>query len=259
MFPYFYIGNRVFGTYGICMVVGIALAVFLAYRRGKRYNLIFEDLILCAAFAFGIGMLGGTLTYIFVTYSMEQILEFIRQGNFRFLAGGIVFYGSLIGGILGCILGVKVAKVKFYVIEHSVVPFIPLGHAIGRVGCVMAGCCHGCEYDGPFALYYPRAVSGLPPEQGYFPVQLLEGLINCAVIMPILLIVSKRAKKPTVLLSAYLILYAICRFFMEMLRGDTVRGHFLVLSTSQWISVVLLALSAGNLIFLFVKERRNQN
>lgn len=254
MFPYFYIGNRLFGTYGICMLIGFALSIFLAQRRGKRYGLRFEDLMICVAFIFILALLCGSLTYIFVTYSFAEVIAMIRQGDFSF-GGGIVFYGGLIGGILGCWLGLKIAKIKFYTIEQAAVPFIPLGHAIGRIGCVMAGCCHGREYEGPLALYYPNSVAGLSPEQGYFPVQLLEALINVAVICPLLLIVGKRTKKPTILLSVYLILYAICRFITELFRGDEIRGRLLVLSTSQWISVVLLLGAGCNLLVHYLKAR----
>ena len=254
MFPYFYIGNRLFGTYGICMLIGFALAIFLASRRGKRYGLCFEDLMISVAFIFSFAMILGSLTYIFVTYSFAEIIAMIKQGDFSF-GSGIVFYGGLIGGILGCWVGLKVAKIKFYTIEQAAVPFISVGHAIGRVGCVMAGCCHGMEYDGPLALYYPNSVAGVSPDQGYFPVQLLEALINVVVICPLLLIIGNRTKKPTILLSAYLILYAITRFITELFRGDAIRGGFLGLSTSQWISVVLLLAAGTNLLVRYLKAR----
>lgn len=255
MFPYIHLGPLTMGTYGICMVLGFAIAIYFANRRGKRYGLIFEDLIICAAFILGFAVIFGNLVYIIVTYSMEDIRNFIRQGNFKFIGAGIVFYGGLIGGILGCWVALKVAKIKFYTIEQSAVPFISVGHAIGRVGCVMAGCCHGMEYDGPLALYYPNSVAGVSPDQGYFPVQLLEALINVVVICPLLLIIGKRAKKPTILLSAYLILYAITRFITELFRGDAIRGGFLWLSTSQWISVILILAAGTNLLVRYWKAR----
>ena len=126
--------------------------------------------------------------------------------------------------------------------ERSVVPFIPLGHGIGRVGCVMAGCCHGFPYEGPFALYYPNSVAGLSPDQGYFPVQPLEALINVGICL-ILLWYEKRMKRPGQLLFAYMGFYAVARFFLEMLRGDAVRGIWYSVSTSQIISLGLLAVS----------------
>jgi len=248
MFPYFFVLGRQIGTYGVCMVVGFVLAFLLSLRAGRGKNLLFEDLLICGAFALGFGMLGSSLLYIFVTYSLKEIVEFITAGDFRFLNSGIVFYGGLIGGVFGGLLGIRVAKCKFDTVARCVVPYIPLGHAVGRIGCVMAGCCHGFPYDGPFALYYPHSVSGLSPEQGYFPVQLLEALIN-VVICLLLCTYAKRAKRAANLLFMYLGMYAVSRFFLEMLRGDAIRGVWHTVSTSQIISILLLIVSVTGFLW----------
>ena len=242
MYPYIYIFGRQIGTYGLCMMLGFYLAAILALRKGKPHGLKLEDLVIVAALTFAGALIGGGLLFVFVTYSIEQIIEFIKQGNFSFLASGIVFYGGLIGGGLGAILGIRITKSKFGVVERCVVPFIPLGHAVGRIGCVMSGCCHGFEYDGPLALYYPHALTGLPPDQGYFPVQPLESLVNVGICF-VLLWYEKRMKRVTDLLFMYLGLYAISRFFLEMLRGDAIRGGWNGISTSQIISICLLLVS----------------
>ena len=242
MYPYISVFGRNIGTYGLCMVLGLGLAFVLSWRKGKKTGLPVEDLLIIAAFALGSGTVGASLLYVFVTYDIQQILAFIAGWDFRFLGSGIVFYGGLIGGILGALIGVRVAKCKLDTAVRSVVPYIPLGHGIGRVGCVMAGCCHGFPYDGPFALYYPHSVSGLSPEQGYFPVQLLEALINAAVCI-VLLCIEKRLKQAKDLLFAYLGMYAASRFFLEMLRGDAIRGVWYALSTSQIISIALVCIS----------------
>ena len=242
MHPYINLFGRNIGTYGLCMVAGFSLAVLLSLQKGKPKGLTMEDLLIVGAFALGFALLGGSLLYVFVTYSLVQIWEFVQQGNFDFLSGGIVFYGGLIGGAAGALVGIRVAGCKFELIERSVVPFIPLGHAVGRIGCVMAGCCYGFAYDGPFALHYPNAASGLSPDQGYFPVQPLEALINVGICL-FLLRYEKKMKRATNLLFAYLGLYAVSRFFLEMLRGDEIRGAWHTVSTSQIISILLLIVS----------------
>lgn len=248
MYPYIHIFGRTFGTYGLCMALGFGLAIFLAYRKGKPRGLLIEDLLIVSACALGGALLGGGALYVFVTYSISEIIAFIRQGNFQFLAGGIVFYGGLIGGVLGALLGIRIAGCKLALVERAVVPFIPLGHAIGRIGCVMAGCCHGFEYDGVCALYYPNSVTGLSPEQGYFPVQPLESLINVGICL-ILLHFEKKMKRTADLLCLYLGFYSVCRFFLEMLRGDAIRGGWNGLSTSQIVSILLLCACAARLLW----------
>lgn len=246
MYPYINILGRSIGTYGLCLTAALGLVVILASHKGKTKGLLIEDLLIVGAFVLGFALLGGSLLYVFVTYPLVQIWELIRQGEFGFLSGGIVFYGGLIGGIAGALIGVRVAGCRFCLIEQSVVPFIPLGHAIGRIGCVMAGCCYGFAYNGLAALHYPRSVSGLPAEQGYFPVQPLESLVNVGIFL-LLLWYEKRMKRVTDLLFVYLGSYAVVRFFLEMLRGDAIRGVWYILSTSQIISVGLLAISVAGL------------
>ena len=248
MYPYVHILGREIGTYGLCLTVGFVLAFILAFWKGKSFGLILEDLLIVGAFALGFALIGGSLLYVFVTYSLSQIMEFLLVGDYSFLSGGIVFYGGLIGGVLGALLGVRVAGCKLGLIERSVVPVVPLGHAIGRIGCVMAGCCHGFAFNGPFALYYPHSVSGLSPEQGYFPVQIVEAVVNMGICW-FLLWYEKKSKRDSDILFIYLGMYATSRFFLEMLRGDAIRGVWSGLSTSQIISIALLAVSAVALLW----------
>lgn len=214
MYPYIHIFGRTIGTYGICMVAAFSLVAFLAYHSGKKRGLLWEDIFIIAATTLGGALLCGSMLYIIVTYPWQQILSFIRQGDWRFLSSGIIFYGGLAGGILGALLGTYIAGSSLSTMEQAVVPFIPLGHAIGRVGCVLAGCCHGFSYTGPFALYYPQSLLGLPADQGYFPVQPLESIINVLICI-LLLCFRKLAKQTMDLLFAYLGLYSLSRFFWK--------------------------------------------
>lgn len=254
MCPYINIFGRQISTYGLCLVLGFYLVAVLAFYRGKPHGVKIEDLAVIAGLTFGGAVFGGVLLYVFITYSFDQIIAFIREGDWRFITSGIVFYGGLIGGFLGTLIGVRIAKSDFDLIVHCVVPFVPLGHALGRVGCVMSGCCHGFEYDGLFALYYPNSVTGISPNQGYFPVQPLESLINIGICL-ILLYAEKKMKRSRQLLFLYLGLYSAARFFLEMLRGDTIRGIWSGFSTSQYISMALLCVS---LCVSLMEHNRNQ-
>ena len=247
MYPYIVIFGRQIGTYGLFLTFGFIFASSLALHKGKRRGLCVEDLLIVAAFALACGLICGSLLYVLVTYSLTQIWEFIASGQFDFLASGIVFYGGLIGGVFGALIGIRVAGCSFELIERSVVPFIPLGHAIGRIGCVMAGCCYGFAYDGPFALYYTDAVTGISADQGCFPVQPVESIVNIGICF-MLLWFERKVKRVTDLLCMYLGSYAISRFFLEMLRGDGIRGVWNDISTSQIISILLLSVSIFGLL-----------
>ena len=252
MYPYIELFGKTVGTYGICMAVAMVLAFFLAYRDGKKHNLQFEDLLIIGAITFGAALIGATLLYTFVTYSPSQIIAMIKAGDFSFIGSGLVFYGGLITGFFGCVLGIRIAGCRFSNVEPCVVPYLPLAHSIGRVGCFLAGCCYGFEYEGCLAVHYPNSVSGLSPEQGYFPTQLLEAVLNIGVCLALLAIRSPK-RKPGQLLAAYAGFYGVVRFIVEYFRGDAIRGSLLVFSTSQWISLGLMI--ASILFFVITKHR----
>lgn len=244
MHPYLYLFGRTIGTYGACMALAFLVVGGLAIRKGRALSILPEDILLTAACAVGCGLLCGKLLYIAVTYSASELLSWIRAGNFGFLQnGGLVFYGGLFGGIGGAILGAKLAKRQISELERAFVPYIPLGHAIGRIGCVMGGCCYGIPYNGFGALYYPSAVSGVSPSQGYFPVQLLEAVLDAGIFVCLWRMDKTRCCRFT-LLFAYLGMYGVVRFAMEFLRGDSVRGIYAGFSTSQWISLCAVIVCA---------------
>lgn len=254
MHPFIDLFGRQIGTYGLCMAVAVLLVGTISILRGKKQGVVPEDILIVGACAISGALICGSALYIFITYSLEQIWQMIASGRIEELLGsGIVFYGGLIGGIFGALLGTKIAKCRLSSLEYAVVPFIPLGHAIGRVGCVFAGCCYGMEYDGFCALYYPHSVAGLSPDQGYFPTQLLEALLNC-IICVCLVLLARRRRKPYDILFAYLGMYSLARFLLEFTRGDSIRGIYFGVSSSQWISLGLAAAVVIRALWLRKKQ-----
>ena len=71
-------------------------------------------------------------------------------------------------------------------------------------------------------------------------MQLAESLCDL-LILAVVLIVEKKKGKQVDLLRIYMVSYAVCRFLLEFLRGDEIRGRFLCFSTSQWIALGVLA------------------
>ncbi|MBQ4556941.1 MAG: prolipoprotein diacylglyceryl transferase [Clostridia bacterium] len=257
MYPFLSLFGLSIPMYGLCMFFAILIAIIYSSLKARKKGICFEDVLIVAAFALGSAILCGNLLYIAVTFSFSQIISFIKSGDFSFItSGGIVFYGGLIGGIGGAFIGAKVAGTKLAEFDDIVVPCLPLCHAIGRVGCLLAGCCYGMEYYGPFSIYYKNSVFGLASNIGHFPVQPLEALLDIAIAL-FLFHYAKRKRPPFFILCKYISLYAIMRFCTEFFRGDSVRGIFGALSTSQWISIGLLATSIT--IRLLIKHKKRSN
>lgn len=130
------------------------------------------------------------------------------------------------------------------------VPILPLGHAVGRMGCLFAGCCHGLEYSGPLAV---KSLL-ISAEKTYFPIQAVEALLNLAIFI-FLLHYAKNKRPAYHILCVYLLTYSVLRFILEFYRGDLIRGGFLIFSTAQWISMGIF--SASLLVLCIKKDRDN--
>jgi len=202
-------------------------------------GMAFENMVVFAAVTVGAYCIGSVMLYILVTYSLRELYVFLRDMDFSFIRNvGMVFYGGLVTGVIGAIVCAKILKLDISKLEKSVVPYVPIGHAIGRIGCLLAGCCHGIRYNGAFAVK-SLIVSA---KNTYFPVQALEAILNVVIALFLLVYIKKEHRKYDVL-TCYLMMYSIARFFLEFLRGDEIRGAFFVLSTSQWVSIFVFVLS----------------
>lgn len=240
MHPFFYLFGRTIPSYGLMIALGLVAATALAWHRVHRQGLSTDHLLTIVACGVGLAIVGAKLLYLFTTFSFAQLIELLRSGNTQILSdGGMVFYGGLMGGMVGAWLGAHIAGTQMIPYLDALVPAIPLGHAFGRLGCFLAGCCYGVPWQGVLAVYYPPSPLGITPEGPVFPVQLLEALL-CLIICGLLLWAGDRPHNSLDLSGLYLILYSLMRFGLEYLRGDTVRGFFGPLSTSQWISTILL-------------------
>lgn len=239
MYPYIKMFRFPVPTYGLCMCIAVFLCAVLAWKRAQTTNLDLNDFIILVAVSMGCGMLGGCFLYILVTYDFTMLCKQIMVGNLSFLKNpGLVFYGGLLGGILGGSITAKILKINVESVESCIIPYIPLGHAIGRIGCLFAGCCYGFPYNGAFAV----STTWDTGHATYFPIQAMEAFFNL-LIMAVLLFYTKKKRFKYSVVSFYLIMYSFLRFCLEFFRGDIIRGGFLCFSTSQWISLLLFFLS----------------
>jgi phosphatidylglycerol---prolipoprotein diacylglyceryl transferase len=192
MLPFINIFGLNIPMYGLMLAVGLIGGSCIAYMRARRVGLIGENLIIILACALGCAILGGGLLYVLVTYTPSEIIELIKAGKWNALAG-IVFYGALIGGTLGALLGSAIAGDDIRNYLDVVVPVIPLGHAFGRIGCFCAGCCYGRPTDSAIGVVYTQAIGGAPLGVRLLPVQLFEASAD-VILFIILMAVSARLR-----------------------------------------------------------------
>ena len=249
-------GFNLFGTfipyYGLCIVAGIVCAYFLGFCLCKKSNLNTDDFLLIAAYLFAFGFLGAKLLYILVslrTISFRILFKSIKAFNL-FINSGFVFYGGLIGGLLGLLFIKKLHKIQIKQYIKILAPCISLAHAFGRIGCSLAGCCYGKVTSCRFHFSYSDSIIA-PAGVNLFPVQGIESF--CLFILTLILVILYLKNTECQVHLIYFISYSMLRFILEFYRGDIERGRFLFLSTSQLVSI---AIFSSTIIYLIYSRQK---
>jgi len=245
MLPTFSVFGITIPMYGVMSAVGM-LAAFILLGFTRKHTRFSEDQALSAAiWAIVMGFVGAKVLYWIV-----ELDRIIADPSFLLhtLREGFVFYGALIGGLLGIAIYAATKKLPFFSLTDYFIPALVLGHAFGRIGCVFAGCCYGMECVSPISIVFPEG-SAAPAGVPLLPTQIMESVflfLLCA-----FLVWRLTKKKPFVTVSGwYMVLYGAWRFTIEFFRSDE-RGSVGLLSTSQFISIFVLL--GGVALLLLVK------
>ena len=249
-----HLGPIVLPAYGAALGLAFVLGILLLKRRAPAYGIEPETAVDMGIWLILSGLLGAKLLLLLVEGPAYYLTSF--RGLLELFRAGGVFYGGLLGALVAAVFFVKVKKVPFLAFADAAAPGIAIGQAIGRIGCLAAGCCWGGQCSKPWAITFtdPKAVQnvGVPLNVPLHPTQLYEAVGLFALTGLVLWFGKGRAPGRT--FSLYLVGAALLRFVVEIYRGDprgTVPGTDL--STSQGIAVGLFVL--GVAIWLAGRKR----
>lgn len=250
----FQLGPLSIRWYGICVALGFLAAYHLAQRRARTLGLgpqVAPDVTLAAMLG-GIG--GARLLYVAQNWQAEFSDHLLEA--FAVWHGGLVFYGGFLGALLVIIAWSRHKGWPLLAIGDMAAPALPLGHALGRLGCLFNGCCFGYPWDGAGGITYPgqtaagllngplyiqRLLGVVPPDalacRPVFPIQLVDAAGNLAICAG-LLYLGRRPRWRGMLFPLYLCLYAPMRFAVEFGRGDYLE-HSHGLTPAQWLCLLL--------------------
>jgi phosphatidylglycerol:prolipoprotein diacylglycerol transferase len=241
-------------TYGLLLaaayLLGLQFAIVRARSRGLDQNRVMDLGIWIIVSA----LIGAKAMLVIVErdrfeWTVAELVNLFRSAG--------VFYGGLIAAVVVALIYLWRHRMPVWTVTDVFAPGIALGHIVGRLGCLLAGCCFGRQTDVPWAVTFTSEFaarqSGTPLGVPLHPTQLYEA--GAELLILILLLAMERRGRPFAgrTFWSYMLLYAVSRFIIEFYRGDS-RGLIdlvgMSLSTSQFVSLLIAPLSIVMLVFL---------
>ncbi len=226
------------------MIVGGILIGWRARRAGVKFDKI--KFIVGAILLIGFGVAGARLAYV-----VADLHYYIANWQEIFSVYGTIIPGAIIFGLLGLIPLAWFLRIPFWKLGDLFVPGVALGQAIGRIGCLVEGCCYGV----------PIQLPGLETTGWVYPTQMMHGGADLLIAL-LLLYLDERGYKPFdgFLLLLYVLLFFTQRFLIDFLRavGPVFAPDmpFAGVRVPRVISVASIVLALIVLVWRWVSVRR---
>ncbi|MDD4894026.1 MAG: prolipoprotein diacylglyceryl transferase [Candidatus Omnitrophica bacterium] len=230
-------------SYGFMLAVAFLISSSLAVLQAKKQN-INPDIVFNLSFiAFVAGIIGARAFYITenISYYLRNPVEIIM-----FQRGGLSWFGGLLAGTICAVIYLQKKKIPIYKILDLMSPFVALGQAIGRIGCLLNGCCYG-KVSVKYGVYFQIHDAFLIPTQLYSALVLFMGYL-------VLRFLQERSHKAGEVFFAYLLLYSTSRFIIEFWRADN-EVIALGLTLFQFLSIAIFCIALWK--FILIKKSRN--
>ena len=264
----FHLGPLTVYSYGLMMALGFLAADYVIRLECQRRGLDPEyssSIVIAAAVA---GITGSRIYAI-----LDDLPTYLADPKSMIFSGsGFVFYGGMIGGVIGAYMVSRWYRISFGVTIDMCAPALAIGQAIGRIGCLLSGDGDwGLPSTLPWAMAYPRAIVGWNSEtvlklddhyrlvSGFFPgvrvhpAPIYETILYLGVFY-ILWSMRKTSQTPGRLIYWYMVLAGAARFVVEFVRINP--RVFGPLSEAQLIAIAMMILGAVALLLTAAKDKR---
>ena len=246
-------GGLTIYSYGVLLAAAYLLGLQFALMRARSRGLHGQQVMDLGIWIIISALVGAKLLLLIVDFEQftsnpRDLLSLARSGG--------VFYGGLIAAVVVALTYLRRHHMPLWTTTDVFAPGIALGHIVGRLGCFLAGCCFGKSATVPWAITFtdPAALAnvGTPLGVPLHPTQLFEAGAEAQILIFLLAFERRGRAFPGRTFWTYLLLYGVSRFVIEFYRGDPRGMVFDTLSTSQFVSVVLVPLS---IVMLFLLSR----
>ncbi len=237
--------------YGVMAATGLAVAYWLMSRRAKRYGMNGNDVSDLLFWAMLSALVGARALYV-IRFWGEEFSSRPFISVFKVYEGGLVFFGGFAAAAIAVIAVSLIRKWEIWRAADLMSPSLALGHAFGRIGCLLNGCCFGFDYSGPLAFKYEHVPFGT------FPLQLFSAIGNVLICLCLLWMEKKGLCKKRLFL-AYMALYNVGRFCLEFGRGDYPKEQLLYGLTPAQVTCLWLLPSIAIVYLVAWKRTGNSN
>jgi phosphatidylglycerol:prolipoprotein diacylglycerol transferase len=235
-------------TYGVLVAAGVLLSLWYGRRQAPRAGVDPDKLWNMGIYFVLVALVVAKIWLVLSAwdYYLTNPREIFSVAT---LQSGGTFYGGLVGGVLTILLYTHFQKMSLLPTLDTCAAALPIGHAIGRVGCFFAGCCYGKPTTEPWAVTFtnPTAaqLAGTPLGVHLHPTQLYEASLEFLNFL-FLMWLGKRQRFVGQIFGAYLMLYGTERGIIEFFRGDPGRSMMFHDSVSlmQLVSAALIITGA---------------
>lgn len=231
-------------SYGLIIAVGVMISMWLA-TYNKRFTQLklqnsFINIILVSFFA---ALAGGRILAII----SEPHLFPTFADWFALWEGGLSILGAIIGVLALLPWYLKKINVPIMPFFDFVSIYVPLLQSISRIGCFVAGCCHGAPTGCALAVTYTNPDTMAPINTAVHPTQLYSSLLLFFAFLFMYFWAQHKIKKPGHLLAVYLMLASAERFFVDFLRGERIATD-IILSLNQLVALGIFTIALVILI-----------
>ena len=251
----------IFGTeilwYGVMTAIGFILGYITLMKNRKFSGLNEEQPATIMILAVVGGIVGARIFYVIQfwneIYSKQPFYEV-----FNIRKGGQVFYGGFILTIILLFIYAKKNKIKLLSLLDIGCPSLAIGHAFGRIGCFLNGCCYGRPTDSIFGVIFPKNAEAYQKYGGapIHPVQLYEFGMNLVLFLILMITLRKTKKGQTA--AIYLVTYGILRYINEsFFRGDHKEIAEGVLTKAEIVGLIIIPLGLGLFIYSQFKQSKS--
>ncbi len=247
--------------YGVCIALGMLMAIGYASWRCKQVGIKPDDLIDIAIFTIFFGVVGARLYY--VIFSPTQFKTLLDVINLR--TGGLAIYGGIIAGAATIVVVCLVKKISWRKLFDCAAPAVMIAQSMGRWGNFFNGEAYGGIVEEGNPLYFLRM--GLISRNTYHdfgtrdmvyvhPTFLYESLWNVIGFALINVFFKKRKFDGEVALW-YFGWYGFGRMFIEGLRTDSLYIGSTGIRVSQLLGFLLFALASALIIYGRIVLKKN--